>query len=264
VERSASEIPGNRALDALLEELQLPPVEEIAPEDRMYRYNPAYYFQAGRDALRCIRLAMIAGQVESIQSILDLPCGHGRILRALKAAFPEAELTACDILRDGVDFCAQVIGATPVYSEENPADIPLDGPFDLIWCASLLTHVGEAQWEAFLRLFESVLSPGGLVVFTTFGSAIAERRLRDRNQPLDLTEEQIEKILEDYDRTGFGYCANLSSFPSDYGNTISSPAWVCKKLEMFPKLQLVLYTEGGWGPKRDHWSQDAVGCVRLP
>src|SRR5438034_380941 len=92
VQSSGGETPSHRAVDDLLEATRVPMVEEIAPEDRMYRYNPGYYFQAGRDALRCIRLAMIAGQVDSPRRILDLPCGHGRILRALKAGFSVAEL----------------------------------------------------------------------------------------------------------------------------------------------------------------------------
>ena len=63
--------------------------------------------------------------VADVKRILDLPCGHGRVLRYLSAAFPEAEITACDIMREGVDFCASTFGAIPVYSQDDPQQIPL-------------------------------------------------------------------------------------------------------------------------------------------
>src|SRR4051794_26106944 len=65
-----------------------------------------HYFGVGRSALECIDISVRAAQtnVSDVKRILDLPCGHGRVLRYLKAAFPEAEITACDIMRDGVDF----------------------------------------------------------------------------------------------------------------------------------------------------------------
>ncbi len=81
-----------------------------------------------------------------------MPSGHGRVLRALKAAFPGAHLTACGHRRDGVEFCARVLGATPIVSRENPAEIELEGPYDLIWCGSLLTHMDAARWPGFLDL----------------------------------------------------------------------------------------------------------------
>ena len=96
------------------------------------------------------------------ERILDLPSGHGRALRYLQAEYPEADLTACDIIRGAVEFCAETFGATPVYGKEDPADIEL-GTYDLIWCGSLVTHVDAPRWDDFLDLFENALEPGGLL-----------------------------------------------------------------------------------------------------
>jgi len=81
-----------------------------------------YYFRCGRSAVECIQnaLAIAAIPQPRIKRILDLPCGHGRVLRYLRAAFPEAEIAACDLLRDGVDFCSSTFGATAVYSSDEP------------------------------------------------------------------------------------------------------------------------------------------------
>jgi SAM-dependent methyltransferase len=235
---------------------------------------------------------MAAARKTEARTILDLPCGHGRVLRTLKAAFPDASLIACDINRDGVDFCAEVLGATPVYGEQDPRDIALDRPVDLIWCGSLLTHLDEAGARGFLDLFESVLDPGdGLVVFTTHGRLCVERARRARaaiglkpeererlllGQPrgamaFGLRREFVDDVVRDFERDGFAFTPWLPpdrreelSLPPNYGLAFASPAWVCRELERRPDLRLVSYEESGWGKGRDWWSQDVVACVRSP
>jgi SAM-dependent methyltransferase len=109
-------------------------IETISPKDQMFdRAYPQAYFRYGPSAVRCIELAMLAVGKRDLAEILDLPCGHGRVLRTLKAAFPMARLTACDIDRDAVDFCADTFAATPVYSSDRVQDIDLRNNFDLIW-----------------------------------------------------------------------------------------------------------------------------------
>lgn len=88
----------------------------------MYRVgNDEHYFRVGLSALECIESALHIAKksTDDIKSILDLPCGYGRVLRTLKAAFPGATVTACDISKDGVDFCKNILGAKPLYSKTN-------------------------------------------------------------------------------------------------------------------------------------------------
>ena len=152
-------------------------IEEISPRDHMFRVKERY-LRSGQKALDCIRLGMVAAGKTTVASALDLPSGHGRVLRWIKAEFPDARLGAGDIDHDGVDFCAATFGATPVYGHEDPADIEIDSPYELIWCGSLFTHLPPERWEGFLALFERALAPEGLLVFTTHGRRIAER-IRD-------------------------------------------------------------------------------------
>src|SRR5436309_14349941 len=117
----------------------------------MWRSDSKYYFEYGETAVRLIRLAMDAtgtGQVPT-HNVLDFPSGHGRVLRTLKAAFPRARLTACDIDHDAVDFCAETFGAEPIYSDEDPRAIELPGQYDLIWCGSLFTHLDAPRRAGF-------------------------------------------------------------------------------------------------------------------
>src|SRR6185436_1772186 len=115
-------------------------IEEVSPRDTMFR-DRQRYLNSGRRGLECIRLGMMAAGQTEVQSALDLPSGHGRVLRWIKAEFPAARLGACDIDRDGVDFCAATFGASPVYGREDPAEVEIDDPYDLIWSGSLFTHL---------------------------------------------------------------------------------------------------------------------------
>jgi SAM-dependent methyltransferase len=246
-----------------------------SPNDAFATKDPEAYFASAQWALNRIKLALLAARRDRIETILDLPSGYGRVLRMLRAAFPDARVTACDIDKDAVDFCAGELGAIPVYSTPTPADIPLDGTFDLIWCGSLLTHVDEAAWSGFLRLFADHLTPGNLLVFTTLGPFVADQQIHSPNT-YGLTAEQVEAIVEDYRRTGFGYrdykwdkFYRDRSLPENYGIALASPSWVCSRLEEIGKFDLLTYTAGGWGRRWGPYRrplattpQDVIGCIR--
>src|SRR5262249_53768032 len=158
-----------------------------------------------------------------LKRILDLPCGHGRVLRVLHAAFPDAEITACDLDKDGVDFCAKTFGAVPVYSAENPALIPVHGPFDLIWCGSLLTHLDKPLWPAFFDFSHAQLSPGGVLVFTVHGREAVHWI---RSGKFDYGLGDPPALLKEYDQHGFGYQHYPAHTLRNYGISLSSPTWV--------------------------------------
>jgi len=212
------------------------------------------YFRIGTSALRHIVLAMMATFKQDLRSILDLPCGHGRVLRHLRARFPNASITACDLNRDAVDFCATTFGAKGIYSRENIHETSIDDKFDLIWCGSLFTHLDKSQWSAFLEFFLNHLEEGGLLIFTTHGRYVV-RRLHQREEDYHLDELQVSVLLDEYKRMGFGYMDYPST--TDYGISISAPSWVLSVIQRHPPLRIVSFDERGWD--RHH---DVVVCAR--
>jgi SAM-dependent methyltransferase len=230
-------------------------IREISPQDGMNVSTDDVYFGYGLGALAYIRLALHAAGADEPRNILDLPSGYGRVLRMLKAAFPDADLTACDLDRAGVDFCAETFGAIPAYSADDPSELRLAGDYDLIWCGSLLTHFDAAGWRRFLPWFEQQLSEGGVLVFTTHGRLHAEE-IRSGRNVFPVTD--LAELVAAHERDGFGFQRYIDS-EADYGISLASPAWVCGELERCPDLELLMYTERGW---RDR--QDAVACVRRP
>lgn len=237
-------------------------IRTISPNETMNRKDPSFpaeYWVAGRSALEAIRAGLDAAgkPVSEIRRILDIPCGHGRVLRYLKVVFPNAELTACDLLRDGVDFCSSVLGAIPVYSHEDADKIPLEpSTYDLIWVGSLFTHVDAGQWKALLARLVSSLREGGVLVFTAHGR-LAYRRMKglEHSDSYGLPYWRVTKALYRYERSGFGYGDYLGV--NNYGISISDPQWVMSTVANHHDIRCVHFSENAW-----HGAQDVYTCVK--
>jgi SAM-dependent methyltransferase len=214
------------------------------------------YLATGKSALKAVQLAELAAHRTGFTSILDMACGHGRVLRWLQAAYPEARLTACDLLRDGVDFCARTFGATPVYSTPSPTAEMFSDRYDLIWVGSLLTHLDAHRWVDFIRLWHDLLAPDGVLIVTTHGELVAER-MRVGNL-YGYPETSIRRTLRSYSHAGFAFL-EASTEEIDYGISIAKPEWVIHRLLERPDFRLVLFAEALWA---NH--QDVAAVVKRP
>ena len=65
----------------------------ISPHDGMYKGDGDHYFKVGLSAINCIDKAMAAAGLSEPKRVLDLPCGHGRVLRFLVQRFPDASFS---------------------------------------------------------------------------------------------------------------------------------------------------------------------------
>lgn len=228
--------------------------ETLSPTDTMWEGDEPHYRKVGESAIRAVRLALLAANKPpaSVNNILDFGSGHGRVMRYLQRIFPDAAFTACDVDREGVDFCAKTFGATPVYSSPDLRQVTLPTRYDLIWCGSLFTHVDKDHWTELLRLFESVLTDRGVLIFTVGGSTVP--KLVKKGWDYFLSVEQLGQVIADYRRDGFGFVEYDGH--EGYGITIASPTWATETIASSTDLSLLLYLERGWD---DH--QDVVACV---
>jgi SAM-dependent methyltransferase len=215
--------------------------------DEMFVGDLEGYLSVTHSAVAQICHAMTVCGANPPNRILDLPCGHGRVLRGLQAAFPEAELVACDINRGGVDFCAERFGAVPLYSDPDPARIPLDGEFDLIWVGSLLTHLDAERCRAFLQLFRERLAPGGLLLLSSHGRNAVSRWPRD--------EQRSRAIARGFRKRRFGYRDHPGV--EGYGTSAFTASWIADVVSDWTDLMLVGYVERGLA---DH--QDVVALLK--
>ena len=222
--------------------------------DTMYDGDGAHYFKVGLSAIRCIDEALAQVNSTNVRTILDLPCGSGRVLRFLAQRFPEAEITACEIQRGPVQFCVRTFGARPAYSSVHLDEVALAKKFDLIWCGSLATHFNERDIVALFRLFARHLAPGGLAVFTTHGDFAAQRVSR-REFDYSIPENQIERLVHDYKQAGYGFADYAGQ--KNWGVSLTSPEWIRARAQEMGNWREVYFREHGWD---DH--QDVFGFVK--
>jgi SAM-dependent methyltransferase len=222
--------------------------------DTMYDGDGTHYYKVGLSAIRCIDEAVAQANLTALRTILDLPCGSGRVLRFLAQRFPEAEITAGEIQSGPVQFCVRTFGAKPAYSSVNLDEVDLAKKFELIWCGSLATHLNERDIVALLRLFVRHLIRGGLAVFTTHGD-FAAQRVSEREFDYSIPEDQIDRLVHDYRRAGYGFADYAGQ--QNWGVSLTSPEWIRARVRELGGLREVYFKEHGWD---NH--QDVFGFVK--
>lgn len=219
--------------------------DRISPAETMMDRPLDLYLQVGASALAAIDHIMGQKQAESV---LDLPCGHGRVARHLRARFPAADLFVSDLDECGTKFCAETFNAKPLSSRESFDKVDFGRKFDLIWVGSLITHLPKEGTVAFLGFLSRHIAPDGVAVVSSHGPFVAGR-LFARNEPLyGLSVEQENKILEIYFERGYGFCRYPHS--DSYGISVISKDWL-QKHAAEAGLELFSYIDHAWDHHQD-------------
>jgi SAM-dependent methyltransferase len=227
--------------------------EAIAPNDLMCAPGWAsHYFSVGRSAIRVILAALLAryeyphGDAE-ITRICDMGCGHGRVARYLRAAFPQADIAVADYDPTGVDWCVQQFGCRAIAGPEPET-------FDLVWLGSVFTHLPPAIAERLLLTVKQALRPNGVLVFSTQGRY--PLLLHRGREGYGFSRETTERMSADMVAHGYGYADYVGQ--SDYGIAIADPSWFHRRMLDTPSFMQILFQEKGWDGH-----QDVLGFMRM-
>ncbi len=243
-------------INSLVTRYQSTVVEQrLSPSETM---NDQWYFPVGRSAVDNILMACLTAGITKVRSVLDVPCGHGRVLRHLVALFEGAKFHACDLDRDGVEFCASAFGATPVVSRAELSEVDFGTTFDLIWVGSLFTHTSRELTRKWMTHLARFLSPTGIIVATLHGRwcehvyAVAPY----------IAGERWEVILRDYRAVGHGYSdysrqENHTYIEGSYGVSLARPHITLQDVETIPGVRIYSYRERAWA---DHQDVIVFGC----
>jgi SAM-dependent methyltransferase len=235
---------------------------KVSASDYMYVDGwSTSYLTGGLSAGRVIRASLdAAGKVMSGGAILDFPCGYGRVLRFLKEMFPDSRVVGVEIDTEALNFCRRTFSvegyaSSPVRSFTSLC-LPLK--FDLIWCGSLITHVDRQAALDLLAFFCRHLADGGVCVFTTHGSKVADEMADVKTKHSDFTDEGVRKAVREYQETGYGY-ANYAwadhQSPSQ-GVSLTSPPHMLDMARSVGPWEPIYYLERGW-----HEHQDVYGFM---
>ncbi|MEI7608782.1 MAG: class I SAM-dependent methyltransferase [Rhodospirillaceae bacterium] len=236
-----------QAAEILARYRQAPLLDTIAADDLMWRGDRPWYFAIGESALVNILKMLAAGRLSAVGEILDLPCGHGRVARHLRAAFPEARITFCDLNPAAVAFCSRHIGGEGMLSSPDLTSLRFGRRFDLIWVGSLLPHVDIARIRSWLHFLAAQLNEDGILIATFHGAwSIMMHRLF----PM-IDEERWACILSDYEATGFGYRPYRDGMDYPYGINLGKPALMVDIAGEIDGVRLLGYHERAWDNHQD-------------
>lgn len=221
--------------------------KRIHEDDLMYQSGESWYFSVGYSGLLCVLHGLAQCRLSAVASILDLPCGHGRVARHLRAAFPEAEMAFCDLSRSGVDFCAEAFGGTRIYSQTDLANVEFPSSYDVIWIGSLFTHVDRRRTAAWLQHLVNFLNQDGILLATFHGRWSIE--VHDIH-PL-ISPEKWEIILKGHEKAGYGYADYGAPYPDNYGISLCKASTLVEIASRIEGIRLLGYTERGWADNHD-------------
>jgi len=125
------------------------------------------YFNVGLQQFRCFEhIVATALSNDRTICVLDFACGFGRSLRFMVAMLPEARIVASELQPEALEFVASTFDVPTVASHADPAMFSVDERFDLVWVASLFTHLPEPLFSGWLHKLYSLLSPRGVLCFS--------------------------------------------------------------------------------------------------
>ena len=158
-------------------------ISKIHPKDEMYLFfttHPGHkniplqsYFDSGAGMLQNLLeiLDKIELKIEETNSFLEFACGYGRFTRHLVKIIPPHKITGSDVYRDAVDFQKEVFDVKGVYSEFNPDDVTIPEKYDIIFVASLFSHLPLKTWRPWLKKLYKSLNENGVLIFSTHGKS---------------------------------------------------------------------------------------------
>jgi SAM-dependent methyltransferase len=243
---------------------------EISPNDMMFDTSK-HYVEVILSALKLLDCAAGKGFIPAAgpRTILDLPCGYGRVARGLRSQFPDADMAVCDIDRDAVDFCARKFKATGVYGTKDFERMEVGRSFDLIWVGSLVTHFSADQTIKFTRCMMRHLSEGGLLILTTLAGAVhvpfaALDKVQSAYRKNKILRKDFIKMIKDWKMkynilsnmhrqvgtSGYGY-EDDPRFPgTGYGHSLISRRWI-EGILAGEGYSIVDYVERAWDNYQD-------------
>jgi SAM-dependent methyltransferase len=149
---------------------------------------------------------------ESVGPVLEIGCGYGRVVRALRQRRPDVEIFVSDVIDEGARWVASEFSATRIPPMEQ-AGAKFNNRFGLVYLLSVYTHLRRDMVENNLRRTAAALRPGGTLVFTIHGQHSADTAERYNQYWLDKT-----RLLSGLATAGY-YYERYPYYYDEYGLT---------------------------------------------
>jgi 2-polyprenyl-3-methyl-5-hydroxy-6-metoxy-1,4-benzoquinol methylase len=165
------------------------------------------YFQNGLEQFNVVK-HVASWRPHPPRGMLDFASGYGRLTRFLVHQHLADEITVSDILEGGMEFQAREFGVQTILSAANPDDFAAPSKYDLVFVASLFTHLPPATFTRWLRRLAALLEPEGMLLFSVHDESIAPLKVEEgiafettsESRVLDTSEYGSTWVTESYVR----------------------------------------------------------------
>gem|GEM_PF-481619 len=138
------------------------------------------YFRLAFDLmLRFLRsLEHVSFNFRTVGSVLDFGCGSARFLRLLRC-IDGMRLVGTDVNLECLEWCRNNVPGPEFHQNglSPPLAFASDASFDLIFAASVFTHIPVDLQAVWLCEMHRILRPGGVFLCTVLGSDTAKKML---------------------------------------------------------------------------------------
>ncbi len=126
----------------------------------LYRLEEGHFWFRHRTG---IILKAIEQYAADAHSALEVGCGTGVVLAAIRHVFPQMSLSGSDLFAQGLTYAQARVPDAMLY-QIDACRMPFEEEFDLILALDVLEHIGDDK-KAFEEIHRS-LKPGGHVIVT--------------------------------------------------------------------------------------------------
>lgn len=129
------------------------------------------YYEGGKDitSITFSYLKDCSINIQNFIRILDFGCGSGRLIRHL-FFLKDTEIYGTDYNKELINWCEKNLPFAKFQTNnlEPPLDFKND-MFDFVYLYSVFTHLSEELQKEWMEEFQRILTPGGILLFTTMG-----------------------------------------------------------------------------------------------
>lgn len=94
---------------------------------------------------------------------IEIGCGTGYVLEAIRKALPEAEISGSDLFREALFFTKKRVPTAALF-QMDATDIPFENEYDVIGAFDVLEHIDNDQ--KVLHCFNNALNDSGGIILT--------------------------------------------------------------------------------------------------
>lgn len=205
--------------------------------------------------------ALLSASIDpaTLRAGLDFGSSSGRVVRVMRAAYPEVSWHGCDPNGAAVEWAGANLPGIEFFASTNEPPLPLaDGALDFIYAISIWSHFEPALGLRWFEEMHRLLAPGSHLMFTTHGLTSIDHfhanGIRSAEQSTEIREAMYSSGA--WYKAEFGEKGDWGVVNPQWGTAFLSPEWVLTNLP--PRWQVLAFAPG-----RNHDNQDVYLLRRV-